>query len=126
MKKPNWQLWSRLADIVSKKKLCLKLTKVKAHSKDFYNNQVDQLAKKTKEEPEVHWRPLSITVPITVPEWNKIPIDISTRAFLKNYNEREILLQWASQNWIQQRWKEEIQNPKKFDWKGLWDFNRDE
>src|SRR5581483_11084330 len=26
----------------------------------------------------------------------------------------------------QQRWKEKIQNPEKFDWKGLWDFNRDE
>jgi hypothetical protein len=64
-------------------------------------------------------------VPITVSEWNKIPIDISTRAFLKDYNEREILIQWTSQNRIQQRWKEEIKNPEKFDWKGLWDFNKD-
>jgi ribonuclease HI len=53
MKKPNWQLRLRLADIITKKKLQLKLTKVKAHSKDLNNNQVDQLAKKAKEEPEV-------------------------------------------------------------------------
>jgi hypothetical protein len=125
MKKPNWQLWLRLADIITKKKLQLKLTKVKAHSKDLNNNRVDQLAKKAKEEPEVQWRTLSTTVPITVPEWNNIPIDISTRAFLKDYNEREILIQWTSQNRIQQRWKEEIQNPEKFDWKGLWDYCKD-
>jgi hypothetical protein len=45
---------------------------------------------------------------------------------LKDYNERDILMQWTLQNRIQQRWKEEIQNPEKFDWKGLWDFNKGE
>jgi hypothetical protein len=126
MKKPNWQLWSRLISIVNKKGLHLKLTKVKAHSKDAFNNQVDQLAKSAKEELEIQWEPLSKTIPITVPEWNRIPIDISTRAFLKDYNEREVLMQWISQNRIQQKWKEEIQNPEKFDWKGLWDYSKGE
>jgi len=124
MKIPNWQLWLRLANILSKKELQLKLTKVKAHSKDVLNNQVDLLAKAAKEEPAIRWNALSTIIPITTPEWNNIPIDTSLRTFIKDYNEREILVQWASLNRIDQRWNNEIRNPEKFDWKGLWKHNK--
>ena len=82
-----------LLNIQSRKDIKIQFTKVKAHSQDTFNNQVDQLAKEAREEPEVHWKELSKILPMTTPFWNNIPIDMSIRTFIKDWHEREVLIQ---------------------------------
>ena len=53
IKEKNWSLWMRLTEIIWRKKLQVRLTKVKAHSGDPSNERVDTLAKEGRNSPEV-------------------------------------------------------------------------
>lgn len=124
MKIPNWQLWMRLLDLITRKEISLQLTKVKAHSNDKWNKEVDKLAKQAKEEPELVWEDCLQPKALTTASWNGIPIDISLRTFIKDIQKREILVKWAYQNRIQQSWQKEIVDQSEFDWKGVWEQSR--
>jgi ribonuclease HI len=121
MKIHNWQLWMRLQDLIIRKEITLQLTKVKAHSNDKWNEKVDKLAKEAREEPELIWEDQQQPIALTTTSWNGIPIDTPLRTFIKEVHKREILVKWASQNRIQQKWQKEISNQAEVEWKEFWE-----
>jgi hypothetical protein len=59
-----------------------------------------------------------------MPVWNGIPIEISLREFIKEYNKKEILTKWTAQNRVQKIWSQEIQEEKNFKWNLVWERNK--
>lgn len=120
LKEKNWSLWIRLIETIQKKNLQIKFVKVKAHSNNIFNNQVDQLAKRAVNEPPIFWKDLNSSVLTTTPMWNGIIIDIGIRDFLKEINKRKSIINWTEQNRIRKAWKQEIVDQDAFNWSTVW------
>ena len=55
------------------------------------------------------------------PVWNDIVIDVATRNFVKEINQKQITNKWVRQKRIQKTFEEQIQNPEDHSWKSLWE-----
>jgi hypothetical protein len=124
MKEKNWLLWMRIINTIQRKQINIKLSKVQAHSGNKFNEIADNLAKEGKEEEELEWNEPPFALWKATPIWNRIPIEISIREFIKEYNKKEILVKWTKQNRIQKIWSQEIQEQKNFKWNIVWERNR--
>ena len=58
MKEKNWLLWMRIMNTIQKKQINAKLSKIKAHNSNNFNEIADKLAKEGKEEEEIEWKEL--------------------------------------------------------------------
>ena len=87
IKTNNWSIWSIVLKTVKEKELNVELIKVKAHSKDFWNEKADKLAKEASLTSNISWSPSDAHKIQTVPKWNNdITIDIAPRNFIKEIN----------------------------------------
>ena len=77
---PNYPLWFYLFSLIKSKHLTLHFTKVKAHSDDSHNNQVDQLAKLDGPNILINFDNLD---DIIVPFLHNMPILLPTRTTIK-------------------------------------------
>ena len=57
----------------------------------------------------------------TIPEQHGITIDIAIRDFIKKINNKQLMNKWINQRRIQETFKEQLQNPEKYNWKSLWE-----
>jgi ribonuclease HI len=121
MKEKNWLLWARIIDTIQKKHISVRLSKIKAHSGNKFNEIADKLAKEGKEEEEITWNEPFSALWKAIPIWNEIPIEISLRDFIKEYNKKEILINWTTQNRIQKIWSQEIHEQKNIKWNLVWE-----
>jgi ribonuclease HI len=120
MKAKNWQIWLRIQHVIREKKIQVKMKKVQAHSTNNFNNEVDRLAKDAKEDPSIEWKEPTGMSLLASPLWYNLPIDISTRALIKELNKKEIVVKWTDQNRICKKWIKEIQNDNDFSWQLFW------
>jgi ribonuclease HI len=120
IKEKNWSLWMRLMEIIRKKKLQIQLTKVKAHSGDPSNEEVDKLAKEGRNFPEVIWKEPRRPLWTVLPMWNQLTVDISLREFVKEVHKKETVIEWSQQNRVQRQWKKEIDEQSNHSWDNFW------
>ena len=120
IKTNNWSIWLAIIETIKEKRLKLEMTKVKAHSKDPWNDKADRLAKKASLTSNIRWAPTEIYKIQTTPKWNGITIDIASRNFIKEINKVKVLKDWTEQNRIKDLLGEQIQNYQVYGWRQLW------
>jgi len=98
----------------------MNLKKVKAHSGDIHNDQVDSLAKEGRNLTEIIWKDPRRPIWSVLPVWNSLTIDISTRDFMKEIHTKETVVEWSQQNRVQKRWTKEIREQDQYSWKNFW------
>jgi len=98
----------------------LALNKVKAHTRNTYNEKADQLAKQVTQMEIIKWNNTAIYRIKTLPIWNDIVIDIATRSFVKKINQSQNLNKWTQQKRIEKTFEKQIQSPECYDWKSFW------
>ena len=107
-------------DTVKRKSLTINLIKVKAHSGNLKNDEVDLLAKQACHESIIEWCKTGALNITTLPVWNDIIIDMGTRDFVKVINKNKTAVEWAGQKRISKQWQNHIDNHHLYNWKALW------
>ena len=79
--------------MVQSKVLTIDLVKIKTHSGNSSNKYTDQLAKEALDLPSVEIDYQETGPILSPPSWNNIPIDISTREFIKEIHKKLINFQ---------------------------------
>ena len=120
LKIKNWTIWTKIKETIQSKNLKVKLTKVKAHNGDFFNEKADQLAKEALNSTTLEMS-FNEAGPITAPPtWNNITIDMPVRDFIKEINKKAINKKWTEQNRNIKMFSQEIQNEEIFEWEAIW------
>ena len=98
-------------DSVKRKNLTINLVKVKAHSGNPKNDEVDLLAKQACQESIIEWRKTGALKIVTLPVWNDVIIDMGTRDFIKILNKHKTVIEWTGQKRIFRQWQNHIDSP---------------
>src|SRR5438477_10528706 len=104
----NWSIWIKIREVIQSKKLKVKLTKVKAHEGDYFNERADQLAKTALNSPALIIKDREASSISVVPLWNDIIIDIPIREFIKEINKKAINKRWTEQRCNTRLFNQEI------------------
>ena len=64
------------------------MIKIKGHSGNKYNDQVDKLVKQVREESSIPWESLQSDILLTKIKWNYHIVDMSVRDFIKYFNNK--------------------------------------
>ncbi|PKK72014.1 hypothetical protein RhiirC2_777704 [Rhizophagus irregularis] len=81
----NHIAWRLIDTLILKKKLVVRLHKVKAHSKDFWNDMADNLANIARNLPPIEINPTKLPGSLMTPIWASIaPVDRDIRKFCHN------------------------------------------
>ena len=105
-----------MIELVKKKNLDLKLTKVKAHSNDPYNDEADALAKGVLNLPAIEWKDLtSYKIPTEI-KWKDKTLDDPIRQFIKKINSKTTVYQWTAQNRTEKKWSHQIKKQQEYTW----------
>jgi exonuclease III/ribonuclease HI len=83
-KENNNLIWEIIREVIKCNNLFVNLVKVKAHSGDFYNEQVDKLAKSAHNSLQLplHFVSNNLTYINVFPKWNNIKIENNLRDFI--------------------------------------------
>jgi ribonuclease HI/endonuclease/exonuclease/phosphatase family metal-dependent hydrolase len=120
LKEKNWSLWSIIIDTTKKRNINLHLNKVKAHAGNVHNEKADQLAKQATQAEIIKWKDTATYKIQALPVWKDIVIDIATRSFVKEVNQKQNICKWSMQKRIQRTFKEQLQRSDNYSWKTLW------
>src|SRR5207249_3668149 len=82
-KQSDHSIWCMIHDIVQKLHLSVQLVKIQAHSNNFYNDQVDLLAKDATNSQEIVFTSCSTSLIAFEPTWNHLCIDSYLRHFVR-------------------------------------------
>ena len=121
----NWTIWTKITEASQSKRLTVKLIKVKAHNGDYFNDQADLLAKEALNLPAIEIAHKETGPIIVSPTWKNMPIDISTREFVKEINKKTINFQWSRQNRNIKIFSQEIENEDLYEWNNIWKRQRE-
>jgi hypothetical protein len=118
MKLKNNSLIRAIVKICKSKQIELKLSKVKAHSGEHFNNIADLLAKEgAKENSVTEFNNTSITNIKFIPEWKNCKLETPVRAFVKRLVQSTYKAEWT---WIRKKEDEYHQSRlKSQNWKAF-------
>ena len=117
----NWSIWIKIKEAIQSKELKVKLTKVKAHEGDYFNERADQLAKEALNSPALIIKDREASSISVVPLWNNIIIDIPIREFVKEINKKAINKRWTEQRRNTRLFNQEILEEELYEWKMFWE-----
>jgi ribonuclease HI len=101
LKSKNSNILRAIKKVCESKTLYLRLTKVKAHSGDRYNNLADILAKEGMHSTEVSKiNNISCRSVKYIPEWKKVSLETPIRAFVKRIVQVTYKAEWT---WIRKK-----------------------
>jgi ribonuclease HI len=121
LREKNWSLWSIIIDTIKKRSIKLEFNKVKAHSGNTYNEKADQLAKQATQSEIIKWNGVATYKIQALPTWNNMVIDMATRDFVKEINQKQGTDEWTKQRRIQKTFEKQIQNSESYNWKSFWE-----
>src|SRR5438552_2564156 len=117
----NWSIWIKIKEAIQSKELKVKLTKVKAHEGDYFNERADQLAKEALNSSALIIKDREASSISVVPLWNNIIIDIPIREFVKEINKKAINKRWTEQRRNTRLFNQEILEEELYEWKMFWE-----
>ncbi|EXX65633.1 ribonuclease H-like domain-containing protein [Rhizophagus irregularis DAOM 181602=DAOM 197198] len=115
LREHNHLLWLSIRQLIKDRKLIVNLIKVPAHGDDFYNVQVDSLAKASHLSSQPTVSPLAFCHVPCFLTFNSLPIDMNIRHFLRSIADACALLSFCSMARFTA-----LGSPSLFDWAGIY------
>jgi hypothetical protein len=112
----SWPIWHTLLDAIHAFNIKLTMHKVQAHADNIFNNLADSLAKDHTSAYKLLFNHANIYNPSLFFQWEKQPVEGSTRRFIRNICKAHVMAIWSSQH----RTSEWAHFAHFIDWNATW------
>ena len=124
LKIKNWSIWIKIVETIRCKELTVKITKVKAHNGNYFNEKADTLAKAALKLPNLNLDTNNTGTINIPPTWKNTTIDIPIRDFIKDIHKKALNFNWTQQHRNVNTLSTEIQQEQQYEWEFLWKYQQ--